>query len=342
MPSRFVKVDFIDRLEPRVPPLVSQAMVGLACATLAVLARTLVDLVYPGAGPFALTFPFILFATLFARWGAGVGVLIFSTLFAWYYVLPVSGSFALENPSDGPRVIVSSISGGLIVGLAEFFRRVVRFTLLERDAIAEERRLLLAELDHRVKNNFAMVSGMIGLEMRSANGEVSDVLRAVRGRVESIARAHEALYRREDGVSQVAMRPYLNKLCKSLESAFFDGNHFIDAEVAEVSLPRDTAVAVGLVVNELCTNAAKHAFPEGAKGRIEVCLTTSDESTMVSVSDNGVGMPEAPTRRGSLGQGLVKAFAEQAGGHLDRVDVPQGTRFLLTLPLGEGRSSRSA
>jgi two-component sensor histidine kinase len=332
MPARFVKVDLVDRLSPPLPIFGSQALIALSCAALAVLSRAVVDIFFPSAGPFALTFPFVLLATLFGRWGAGVGVMCFCAAYAWYVVLPVSGSFTFENPTDGPRVVINVLSGFLIVALAEYFRRVVRHALRERDIIAQEQRLLLEEVDHRVKNNFAMVGAMIRIEIRSASEEAALALQKIRGRVESIARAHEALYRGEGGVSQVAMRPYLKSLCASLDNAYLNDHFTIAVDVDELALSRDKAVAVGLVVNELCTNAAKHAFVGRDGGQIAVQLAARTDAVVVTVADDGVGFPSVPVRKGSLGQGLVEAFAEQAGGSLERVDVESGTEFRLVLP----------
>ncbi len=335
MSKRLLKIDLVDRFSPYLPEPAAQVLIGFVCATLAVLARGVVDIVFPYAGPFALTFPFVLFATLFGRWGAGIGVMCFSAIYAWYFVLPVVSSFTFEDPRDGPRVIVNVLSGFLIVALAEYFRRFVRGVLLERDAIAEERRLLLEELDHRVKNNFTMVSSMVRMELRSAPEAAHQSLRIIQGRVESIARAHETLYRGNRVIGEVAMQPYLSNLCTSLNTAYFEGKETITVEACDVSLPRDRAVSIGLVVNELCINAAKHAFPERSDGQVEVKLFRSGDDMIVSVSDDGVGMNGAAARQGSLGQGLITAFSEQAGGTLERVEVDVGTKFLLVMPAGQ-------
>ena len=335
MSKRLLKIDLVDRVSPYLPEPAAQVLIGFVCATLAVLARGVVDIVFPYAGPFALTFPFVLFATLFGRWGAGIGVMCFSAIYAWYFVLPVVSSFTFEDPRDGPRVIVNVLSGFLIVALAEYFRRFVRGVLLERDAIAEERRLLLEELDHRVKNNFTMVSSMVRMELRSAPEAAHQSLRIIQGRVESIARAHETLYRGNRVIGEVAMQPYLSNLCTSLNTAYFEGKETITVEACDVSLPRDRAVSIGLVVNELCINAAKHAFPERSDGQVEVKLFRSGDDMIVSVSDDGVGMNGAAARQGSLGQGLITAFSEQAGGTLERVEVDVGTKFLLVMPAGQ-------
>lgn len=335
MPKRLLQIDFVDRFSPYLPEPAAQVLIGFVCATLAVLARGVVDMVFPFAGPFALTFPFVLFATLFGRWGAGIGVMCFSALYAWYFVLPVVNSFTFEDPRDGPRVIVNVLSGFLIVALAEYFRRFVRKVLLDRDAIAEERRLLLEELDHRVKNNFTMVSSMVRMELRSAPEAAHPSLRSIQGRVESIARAHETLYRGDRVIGEVAMQPYLSNLCTSLNAAYFHGKDTISVEACDISLPRDKAVSIGLVVNELCINAAKHAFPERSDGQVQVKLFTTDAAMIVSVWDDGVGMNGKAVREGSLGQGLITAFSQQAGGTLERVDVEIGTKFQLVLPTGQ-------
>ena len=338
MPDRLVRFDLVDRLSPFLPEAPSQILIAAGCSILAIMTRSLVDLVFPGAGPFALTFPFVLLAALFGRWGAGLGVMLVCALYAWYVVLPAPHSFAFENPSDGPRVVINVLSGCLIVALAEWFRRVVRRAIAERDAIAEDRRLLLEEIDHRVRNNFAMVSAIIRLEAGSSSEEVADALRSVGGRVDSIARAHEALYRGDGDAGLVAMRPYLSTLCTSLDAAYFEGAGVIRPAIAPIALPRDRAVAIGLVVNELCTNAAKHAFPSRSgpaapEPRIEVNLVSSSDAIIISVGDNGVGFPAEPPRPGSLGQGLVTAFAQQAGGALERLEAEAGTLFRMKLPV---------
>jgi len=297
---------------------------------LSVVFRSVADIFLPGAGPFALTFPFVLFATLYGRWEAGVGVMCFCALYAWHQVLPVQGSFTFENPADGPRVVVNVVSGFLIVALAEYFRRIVRATLQERDAIAVQRQQLLDELDHRVKNNFAMVSAMIRMELRTAEEGAADTLRMILGRVESIARAHEALYRGEGGIGTVPMRPYLGTLCASLDDAFFEGETVIRTEVCDIALPRDQAVSVGLVVNELCTNAAKHAFQGVTEKRITVRLVADGSDYALTVEDNGCGIRVDAANGGGMGHGLVESLAAQAGGTLEHLDRPRGTAFRMT------------
>lgn len=312
-----------------------QVVVAFFCALGAVLLRELTDLFLPaGAGPFALTFPFVLFATLFARWAAGVITMLFSALFAWYFVLPVTHSFTFEVASDAPRVLVNVLSGFMIVVLAEYYRRVVRQAVSTRDALAEDRKLLLQEIDHRVKNKFAMVAGLVRIEARAAKSDdARQALDRLQGRVESISKVHEALYRDDDGDSRVDMQVYLSALCNSLTDGVVtqDGVKVV-TDLRPVDLPRDKAIAVGLVVNELFTNAVKHAFKGRETGEIRVLLEKEPGELVVTVADDGVGMPQGEMREGSLGQGLLQSFAESAEGELEYPETGRGTCVRLRLP----------
>lgn len=333
--SRFPAFDLPDRFAPILSRIGSQIAIAVVCAAAAIACRVIVDLVLPSAGPFALTFPFVLVATLFARWEAGMLTAILLALYAWYFVLPEPYTFVFLNPEDGPRVAVNVGSGFALVAVAEYYRRFARRLVRERDAVAAERKLYLEEFEHRVKNKFAMVAAMVRMEMREAETEeATAALRTVLGRVESIASAHAALYRGEDGVSEVRMQPYLSALCNSLSGALTDQESIkLRTDVYPLRMQRDRAIAVGLVVNELTTNAVKYAFAGRETGEIVIKLVADDGQAVLSVTDNGVGYSQAAIRPGSHGIGLVTAFAEQAGGMLERVEVPQGTEFRLTLPL---------
>ncbi len=325
----FRTMDLPDLLLPNLAVPISQFLIGLLCSGAAVLTREIIDLVLPGAGPFALTMPFVLFATLFARWQAGAVTLLLLAAHAWYFVLPEHRSFGFINSTDGPRVVVNVLAGAAVVTLGEFFRRVVQEALAQRDRIAEERLLLLQELDHRVKNNFSIVSSIVRMEIRgSTSDEGTQVLQKIAGRVDSIARAHGALYRGENGFGEVRMRSYLGTLCRSLEDGLFsDRNVSIRTEIADISCQRDTAISIGLVVNELCINASKHAFVGKAHGCVTVELKQGEDGLFVAVEDDGIGLDHARTADTRQGGALLAAFAMQVGGELRHVTTLRGTRF---------------
>ena len=166
MARRLGELDFPDRVSRLMPVSASQLLAGIVCTAIAFGLRELVDMVAPSAGPFALTYPSVLLATLFARWQAGALTQILCALYAWYFVLPEQGSFQFENPADGPRVLVNVLSGFAIVILAEIFRRAVRRAVDEREAEMDRRDLYLREFDHRVKNNFALIASILDMQTR--------------------------------------------------------------------------------------------------------------------------------------------------------------------------------
>ncbi|MBL8567105.1 MAG: DUF4118 domain-containing protein [Hyphomicrobiaceae bacterium] len=317
--------DFPALLAP-VPAIVAQALFALICSSAAVLLRGVTDLWLPSAGPFALTVPTVLVATLFGRWQAGMMCLLISSLHAWYFVLPVQWSFAFADPADGPRVIVNVASGAFVVVLAEVFRAAMRQAIKERE-------ILLLELQHRVKNNFASVSSLLRLQLREAEDESTRrAFRSALGRVESFARANSYLYQSGAYSDLLDMKFYLKELCSSLNDSLGTGAPIILACRSDsIELRRDRAIVVGLLVNEVVTNSFKHAFL-GRKGRIDVSLAREPAAIVLSVSDNGRGMGEE-RREGALGKVLIDALAKQAEATVEIETGEGGTTYTFTMAL---------
>ncbi len=323
--NQLVKLDIVDRLHPLIPPALAQLLFAILCSVAAILVRWLIDMVAPGAGPFGMIMPFVLVATLFGRWQSGLATHLFLVCHSWYYILPIVGSFAFENPADGPRIAVNFLAGVAIVGLGELFRRSVRTAV-------EDREMLIREIDHRVANNFSSILSMLRLQRsRVDNAAVRDALDTASGRVESYARAHQSLYR--DGASnqRVDMPNYLGDLCAALESVLSEvSGAAIRCWIDDIALPRDQAVTLGLIVNEVATNSAKHAFGGSREGLISVKLDHCDSQIVLSVSDNGTGMTQTE-RPGGLGMSLITALAKQAGAEVECESGAEGTssRFVM-------------
>jgi two-component sensor histidine kinase len=334
--GRVGEIDLPDRLSPGIPRWVTQVGVGLLCGVGAIAVRLLLDLVVPGIGPYALVFPALILATLFAHWPAGVLTAALSILYAWRTVLlgmAATTPTSLNDPHGVVRTLVIVVAAGLTIAIAETFRQAVRVAATERDREIADRDLFLAEFDHRMKNNFAIVAGLLDMQARRAeHPATAAALETARMRVESIAQAHRHLYRGSDQPGAVEMGDYLHQLCGALsEALFLSGKVTLVCDIAATQLPRDRAVSIGLVINELVTNAAKHAFAGRETGRIEVTLRAHAGGWTLVVTDNGVGLPAAPAPRGSLGTRLIDAFARQAGGQLRTESGSGGTRVTLEL-----------
>jgi len=294
--------------------------------------RTIVDSFAASAGPFSLIYPAILISTLFGRWQAGLVTWATSFLFAWYFVLPEYMSFNFAIPGDAPRTAINGLAALVIVVFAEIFRRAVRRAVTERDEEIRARGFLLKEIDHRMRNNFAVVESFLNLQMRSTdNEEARSTLAAASGRMRSFSAAHRTLYdnyRSIGEASVVEMSSYLGDLTDHLlDALFINDDVTLKLNVNGARLPREQAAAIGLVVNELVTNAAKHAFDD-AGGEIEVTFEDDADGWRLVVADNGCGFDGKPDA-GGLGATLVEAFARQAGGDIVRESSPAGTRYTL-------------
>lgn len=322
---RLTDLDFPDRMRSVMPVLASQFLFALICTLAGVGLRLLLDIWVPSVGPFVVMFPAVLVATLFSRWLSGVLTMVGTLLYGWYFVLPVQRSFVFADSEDATRLVLAAVFGLMVIALAERFRRTMREALADRE-------LLLRELDHRVKNNFASIAALLEMQLRrSANAETKTALKAALGRIESFALGHRFLYQGFDDAGTVNMQTYLTELCGAIGSAIdVDGNVRIRCEADPVMMPRDRAISLGLLVNEIATNSAKHAYPDGRDGLVSVVFKREDERLRLDVSDDGCGMSEG-RRTGSLGLALIESLVRQADGTVKMETGAGGTTYRILL-----------
>lgn len=211
--------------------------------------------------------------------------------------------------------------------LAQFF-----FDVTERKEALEHQSRLFDELNHRVKNSLTIVSGLLHLQARDAAPRVREELEKAGARVQAISDVHGSLS--EGGTTQIVeLSAYLKNLCARLAQSALDPKRVrieVSADRARVSV--DQAMPIGMIVNELVTNAAKHAYPSPKKGRIEVRIAMEENDLHIVVADYGQGFCEAKGRRASLGMKLVHSLVRQLGGEIVR-EGPPGTRFTIRAPL---------
>jgi two-component sensor histidine kinase len=189
--------------------------------------------------------------------------------------------------------------------------------------------MLLRELQHRMKNNLQVIVSFLALQRRQTqNEEARERIAAVMDRVLAIGLAHDQLSFKESATS-VDMHDYLNALCANIDPHRPEVS--ITVEVDAAHIPLDRAVPIGLIVNELLTNAIKYAFDDEG-GIIGVALRVDEAigEAELSVRDNGRGMGGA--RPGAFGLRLVESLSGQLGGRLTREDVPKGTAVTLRFP----------
>ena len=209
-----------------------------------------------------------------------------------------------------------------------------------REAIAD-RDLLLRELGHRVANSLQLVMAILGLEGRAvADPVVRGHLAKAMDRVGAVARLHSHLYRREHK-GRLRLDDFLRRQIGEFRGALTDPARLaLDVELEPVEIDIDRGLRIGLVLNEILTNAAKHAFPDGRSGLIRVVLQKGPGMVRLTVSDDGVGLPARsddaagpPAQAAGPGTGssIIERLCRQLGATL-RIESAGGTAYDLQLP----------
>lgn len=178
-----------------------------------------------------------------------------------------------------------------------------------------EKEMMLAEIHHRVKNNLAVITGLLELQSFSAESESAKrILKDSQMRVNSIAMVHEKLYKSED-FSEVDINQYFNELSKVIHKTMSQCDTKVDIElnIESVQLPITQAIPCGLLLNEILSNSFKHAFEGRKKGAIKVCLSRFSEKLLLKIQDNGIGLPDNSEIdiNKSMGMTLIKTLAKQ-------------------------------
>lgn len=183
------------------------------------------------------------------------------------------------------------------------------------DEQLQEKELLLREIHHRVKNNLQTVSSLLSIQGRGiADPTAKQAVNDSRLRVKSMALIHQDLYRDGD-LTGVQMKDYVEKLATSLISSY-DCSDRVQLNVAidDLSLDVDTAVPLGLILNELITNALKYAWPDAREGTLAIEMAVSGDALRIAVRDNGIGYDPNGDRSAEstgFGLGMIKTFASK-------------------------------
>jgi two-component sensor histidine kinase len=192
---------------------------------------------------------------------------------------------------------------------------------------------------HRVKNNLQLVSSLINLQRGLVPpGFARTALDECQGRIHAIAAVHEAIYAERD-YARISISRYARMLASSIFHAMGAAARGIELrlELGEAQLPADIAIPCGLILNELLTNAFKHAFPAQRPGNVDVILEPlPDRRLRLRVRDDGVGLPAAFAleRTTSVGMQVVAALIDQLDAGLQIVREG-GTEFVMTFAQGE-------
>jgi len=258
--------------------------------------------------------------------------------------LPLSGTTELEfRIQDGSTYWAETTlslvrdGDGRPFGYVGMARDITERRKAEEKVLASlhEKEILLKEIHHRVKNNLQIIASLLYLQSITITDEfTSGILMESRSRVTSMALIHERLYRSED-LARNPFATYLEGLIGNLRDAYGISDARVTISVSitpsDLSLNIGTGIPCGLIINELISNAMKHAFTEGQKGEIAITMTqTGPHHYSMVISDNGRGFPEETDFRNTatLGLQLVNNLVRQLDGEIG-LDCTSGTRFTI-------------
>ena len=196
--------------------------------------------------------------------------------------------------------------------------------------------LLLHEVNHRVANSLALVASLARMQANAVTDPaVRSALQEMQARIMAVAGIHRRLYTSSD-VRVVELGSYLMSLIDELSAAIDDAqkrNSVLLQADADVRVPTDKAVSIGVIVTELVTNACKYAYPPGTRGEIRVILRRAGEGLLtIAVEDDGIGWKGVGPARGTgLGTKVMNAMASQLQTSMVYEPVPQGTRAVFSL-----------
>ena len=196
----------------------------------------------------------------------------------------------------------------------------------------EEKEVLLKEIHHRVKNNLQLVMSLLKIQSREINKkEVEKFIQISQSRIASIALIHENLYL-SDNLVNVDFKEYISKLITEISRTQenLNNNVTLDVNIGSIFFDIQTSIPLGLIVNELVTNAYKHAFINKKNGNLTIKMYTTNQEIFLEINDNGIGINDENLLKNSLGLKLVKLLTEQIEGSFT-IFKNKGTSCILQL-----------
>lgn len=213
-----------------------------------------------------------------------------------------------------------------------------KLTNEQLEASLHEKEVLLREIHHRVKNNLQIITSLLYLQASTTDEpRLATLLTESKNRVGSMALIHQMLYEAASDLAQIPFGDYVEELGTSLlrSHGLGDGRVAFEVDASDVLLGLNVAIPCGLLLNELISNALKHAFPGARRGALRVTLRREGEACSLRVADDGIGLPpDFEARRAtSLGVKLVERLVHQLGGAIERTSEGEGTRYLIAFTM---------
>lgn len=228
---------------------------------------------------------------------------------------------------------------GLFAILSGFLLSAFRKIRKQKNVVSQalkDKEILLKEIHHRVKNNLQVVSSLLSLQSNSlTDPNAKEALQEGRNRVKSMALIHRNLYQEED-LTTIEAKDYFEELTQNLFSSYNINSDKIkfEQDIQDIRLDVDTLIPLGLIVNELISNALKYGFPDGRDGLIKIALFEESDRLHLQVRDNGVGFKQDfdMANSQSMGMNLINAFKTKLKAELD---IKSDNGSIIDLTIGQ-------
>ena len=331
---RILRSRLPERLAHRIPAPVIEIGVGVLAALIFLGIRVALIPFAGDRAPYSFVFLGIVLSAVIAGWRSGAVTLIAGQILAWTVIASQPSELALNVDTRWAGLIIATFSQAVILLIIAFYQHEVARNALQREQRMELLDQARREIDHRAKNNYQTVLSLIELQgARAEDPGTREALRQVADRIAAISVATEHLAIRGEDLSTVKLRDHLCGLCAQLERGLARGDVRVECDVSDVVTSADTAIQLAIIVNELVTNALKHAFSDGRKGLVRVQSKIIGKWLELEVSDNGCGMNGRSSAAGSgLGRKLVDNFARHLGAKHDVLSSGEGTTHRLLVP----------
>lgn len=337
-------VRLLEWLEPlrRLPVWASYGLTALIVAAFVGLRFGISSLDASVNLPLFLVFvPAVIISSMLFDKGSGLFAVFLSGAVGLVFFIEPVGSFASKSVGEVVRLIFFVLIGTFTAALVEAFRHTIDDLHATKRRLEESNRhrdLLLADINHRIKNHLGSLSAVLSISKRRLSDDAAkEALDAAVSRLAVLGRVYTRLHIADETVTLDA-KEFLDGLCDDLSQSLLATRQIeLRTDFEPMQMDAQTAISLGLILNELVANAIKYAFPEDRSGTVTAGLRCQGEECCFEVTDNGVGLPQARSSPGT-GTRLIKSLAAQMGGTV-RWDGDAGMRVSVSMPRAAIRGS---
>ncbi len=202
---------------------------------------------------------------------------------------------------------------------------------MAREYVGEQK--LLKDVHHDVKNNLQVLISLLNLEGRFDTSSKEEIIEKSAERIRSMALSHEKVYESED-IAHVNLNSFLVSFVRDMNTLNSKSNIAVNIDAEDIEVKLDVSIPLGLIINEILSNVAKHAFPDDREGNLNIDLKRDGDYAILVIGDDGIGMPEDVGPASSLGMTIIYSLAGQINADLN-IDKDNGTKYTIKFPIGE-------